>query len=597
MHNIRTLQLLAFACSLASLSAAAQAKSQSPIVGEATLVIGGARLWAEDGSSQPVERGTPVRVGDRLETAAGGHVHLRFVDGGRLSIRPASRLQVESYSHTPGQPQLGAIKFRLDEGVARSITGAWGEAARERFRLNTPVAAIGVKGTDFIVRADADTTAATVYSGAIALTPLASGCGASVGPCINGHERMLSADMKGQMLELTRSQAAPTLVAVAEPVASSLGRVARLERATVTTSSSGDTIVIAAAPRPAVPRVKRSQPCPARPRCSSLCCGNACSNGKAPPTSACRAACGRCWCRRSSAATCRPARRCHPAATWPISCALPATPWCSPISGHFVHDGVLEGRAAPPSMDGGPASSVDHVRWDERLRFRPSRQRNIVKPRDWQKQPYPFVYGQFDQDLFPTAEWRECCIKALSVLDIRSWAPDLITHDDPALIEQIRTQVLPRRGVWADADEIVLTNGAQQALYLLADLLVGARTTVGIEDPGYPDARNIFAIRTPKLVGLPVDEYGVPVDDRLSQCDYVYVTPSHQYPLGRVLSASVKSMLADKRDDKGDSCMGATIPACFHHGAVHFFGPVGEKGYRRNNGSQRPQDAFHPANP
>ena len=251
MHNIRTLQLLAFACSLASLSAAAQAKSQSPIVGEATLVIGGARLWAEDGSSQPVERGTPVRVGDRLETAAGGHVHLRFVDGGRLSIRPASRLQVESYSHTPGQPQLGAIKFRLDEGVARSITGAWGEAARERFRLNTPVAAIGVKGTDFIVRADADTTAATVYSGAIALTPLASGCGASVGPCINGHERMLSADMKGQMLELTRSQAAPTLVAIAEPVASSLGRVARLERATVTTSSSGDTIVIAAAPRPA----------------------------------------------------------------------------------------------------------------------------------------------------------------------------------------------------------------------------------------------------------------------------------------------------------------------------------------------------------
>ena len=251
MHNIRTLQLLAFACSLASLGAAAQAKSQSPIVGEATLVIGGARLWAEDGSSQPVERGTPVRVGERIETAAGGHVHLRFVDGGRLSIRPASRLQVESYSHTPGQPQLGAIKFRLDEGVARSITGAWGEAARERFRLNTPVAAIGVKGTDFIVRADADTTAATVYSGAIALTPLSSGCGASVGPCINGHERMLSADMKGQMLELTRSQAAPTLVAVAEPVANSLGRVARLERATVTTSSGGDTVVVAAAPRPA----------------------------------------------------------------------------------------------------------------------------------------------------------------------------------------------------------------------------------------------------------------------------------------------------------------------------------------------------------
>lgn len=251
MQNIRTLQLLAFACSLASMGAGAQtSKGQGAIVGEATLVIGGAQLWAEDGSARAVERGTPVRVGDRLETAAGGHVHLRFVDGGRLSIRPTSRLQVESYSHTPGQPQLGAIKFRLDEGVARSITGAWGEAARERFRLNTPVAAIGVKGTDFIVRADADTTAATVYSGAIALTPLASGCGATVGPCINGHERMLSADMQGQMLELTRSQAAPTLVAVAEPVANSLGRVARLERGNVSVAASGESVTIAAAPRP-----------------------------------------------------------------------------------------------------------------------------------------------------------------------------------------------------------------------------------------------------------------------------------------------------------------------------------------------------------
>ena len=245
MYNTRKLHVLAFACSLANMSSAAQAKPLGSIVGETTLVIGEARLWSEDGNVRAVDRGTPVRVGDRLETAAGGHVHLRFVDGGRLSIRPASRLQVESYSHTPGQPQLGAIKFRLDEGVARSITGAWGEAARDRFRLNTPVAAIGVKGTDFIVRADANTTAATVYSGAIAVTPLSTGCGASVGPCLNGHERMLSADMQGQMLELTRSQAAPTLVAVAEPVAN------RVVRPSVSVGTGETAVAIAPAPRPA----------------------------------------------------------------------------------------------------------------------------------------------------------------------------------------------------------------------------------------------------------------------------------------------------------------------------------------------------------
>lgn len=212
-------------------------------------------------------------------------------------------------------------------------------------------------------------------------------------------------------------------------------------------------------------------------------------------------------------------------------------------SGHFVHDGVLEGRAAPPSMDGEPPSSVDHVRWDERLRFRPSRQRNIVKPRDWQKQPYPFVYGQFDQDLFPTAEWRECCIKALSVLDIRSWAPDLITHDDSALIEQIRTQVLPRRGVWADAEEIVITVGAQHALYLLADLLVNEDTVVGMEDPGYPDARNIFASHTRHLLPLPVDDQGLRTGTHLLGCDYVFVTPGHQCPTTVTLSPTRREEL------------------------------------------------------
>ena len=146
------------------------------IVAEATMVIGVARLLSADGAAQSVDRGTAVRVGDRIETGAGGHVHLRFVDGARLSVRPLSRLQIENYSRSDEQSALTAIKFRLDEGVVRSITGAWGEAARDRFRLNTPVAAIGVKGTDFVVKSDANNTLASVYTGAIMLTPLSPAC-------------------------------------------------------------------------------------------------------------------------------------------------------------------------------------------------------------------------------------------------------------------------------------------------------------------------------------------------------------------------------------------------------------------------------------
>jgi hypothetical protein len=133
-----------------------------------------------------------------------------------------SRLTIEEYSDPqPGRSVVGSIRFRLESGVVRSITGQWGESAKDRFRLNTPLAAIGVKGTDFAVRADRDKTAAAVYTGAIVLAPLDSACAATVGPCINGSERLLTESMKGQMVELSRSQPTPELVPAVDLLAQS----------------------------------------------------------------------------------------------------------------------------------------------------------------------------------------------------------------------------------------------------------------------------------------------------------------------------------------------------------------------------------------
>lgn len=199
--------------------------------------------------------------------------------------------------------------------------------------------------------------------------------------------------------------------------------------------------------------------------------------------------------------------------------------------GHFVGTAML-GQAMPnrSAHDNSPGRPC--IDWAKRLVQQPSAQRSIVKPSNWQSSPYPFLYGQFDETLFPTASWRECCLKALSVLDIRDWAPDQITRDDESLVEQICTRVLPRRGVWATTDQLIITVGAQHALYMVADLLMRKRTRVGIEDPCYPDARNIFASRTPQIVTLPVDDNGLIVDDRLRELDYLYTTPSHQCPTG-----------------------------------------------------------------
>ncbi len=205
-------------------------------------------------------------------------------------------------------------------------------------------------------------------------------------------------------------------------------------------------------------------------------------------------------------------------------------------SGHFVAQNLTPNQLGAPPPVAATAQPPAPSGWDRRLVFHPSRQRNIIKPANWQSMRYPFIYAQFDSKQFPTAEWRECCMRALSVLDIRVWAPDLITYDDPALVDAIRNQVLPRRGIWAEADEVVITVGAQHALYLVASLLIHSHTVVGMEDPGYPDARNIFAHRTERLVPLPVDDEGLCLSPLLQQCEYVFVTPTHQCPTNATLS-------------------------------------------------------------
>jgi GntR family transcriptional regulator/MocR family aminotransferase len=212
--------------------------------------------------------------------------------------------------------------------------------------------------------------------------------------------------------------------------------------------------------------------------------------------------------------------------------------------GHFINTAMLKKNAvAIPNQTGHKTAAPA---WMPRFRFRPSQQRNIEKSPHWQRDPYPFIYGQFDRRLFPTADWRECTIKALNTVDIGEWAPDLISRDDDRLVQQIRTRVLPPRGVFASSDEIVITVGAQQALYLLADLLCTSDTVVGMEDPGYPDARNIFNSRTPRVLPLEVDGGGLSAaGSTLHQCDYVYVTPSHQCPTTVTMPLERRQVLLD----------------------------------------------------
>jgi len=193
-------------------------------------------------------------------------------------------------------------------------------------------------------------------------------------------------------------------------------------------------------------------------------------------------------------------------------------------------------------------SAVD---WDKLIDGRLSRQRNIIKPANWQDYPYPFVYGQPDASLFPLPAWRECSRQAMSRLAMRDWANDVFTEDDPELVTQIRTKLLPKRGIYAREIEILITLGAQNALYLIAAALMRKGVKVGIENPGYPDARNIFDRRGADLIPLDVDEEGVVIDERAAAAQILYGTPSHQYPTTVTLSgARRKALLKSSAENK-----------------------------------------------
>ena len=213
-------------------------------------------------------------------------------------------------------------------------------------------------------------------------------------------------------------------------------------------------------------------------------------------------------------------------------------------SGYFVNPEILENPPPRPAAPAEPPTGGPD--WRAMLRVHPAEQPNIEKPEDWQSYPYPFIYGQIDPGLFPIAAWRECTRQALGLKGIGQWTADSYILDDAELVEQIRTRVLPRRGIWVSPDEILITLGAQNALYLLASLFVTPGTTVAMEEPGYPDVRNIFALKTDRIRAIPVDEGGLPVDDRLDGCDFVFVTPSHQFPTTVTMPVERREALLDR---------------------------------------------------
>lgn len=173
---------------------------------------------------------------------------------------------------------------------------------------------------------------------------------------------------------------------------------------------------------------------------------------------------------------------------------------------------------------------VEKDRRPSPVTFEPSGLIPVVNPLNWNSYPYPFIYNQIDPTLFPVESWRECSRLALSRTQKPAWMDDSVESDSPQLIKQLRQRLLNYRGIYAEEDEILITLGTQNALFIIGTVFSNKEKTIAIEDPGYFGAQNAFKLSGNEFVGVPVDEGGLDVSAIPDNCKLVFTTPSHQFP-------------------------------------------------------------------
>jgi GntR family transcriptional regulator/MocR family aminotransferase len=164
------------------------------------------------------------------------------------------------------------------------------------------------------------------------------------------------------------------------------------------------------------------------------------------------------------------------------------------------------------------------------IAFDPLRLGPIENPLDWTSYPYPFIYNQIDPELFPIDGWRECSRQVLSRKKMPEWISDSVERDSPRLIQQLRQRLLSYRGIYADDDEILITLGAQNALFIIGMLLAPRNKLIAIEDPSYQGVRNAFNLTGNRLAGVSIDRDGLIPSEIPTGSQLVFTTPSHQFP-------------------------------------------------------------------
>ena len=200
-------------------------------------------------------------------------------------------------------------------------------------------------------------------------------------------------------------------------------------------------------------------------------------------------------------------------------------------------------QAPPASPRRRPAATV--LASAERLARWAATPRPLVQGPRSEFARYAFIGGRATPALFPHDEWRRCVQHALRQdrQERGNYGP---VEGLPVLRTAIAGHAAFSRGIRCTPEQILVTNGAQQALALLAQTLLEPGDTVAVEEPGYPMARQLFASLGMRVVGIEVDQDGMMVEQLPDGTKLIYATPAHQFPLGMPMSMARRHALLER---------------------------------------------------
>lgn len=226
---------------------------------------------------------------------------------------------------------------------------------------------------------------------------------------------------------------------------------------------------------------------------------------------------------------------------------------------------VADRPAAPPPM--GPTPLIDAA---------PAATPQVAEPvampplltRTDRRPVLDLWYGHGDPRLFPAHVWRSLGNAALDAcaIGLASYGP---VGGEPRLREAIATHLATSRGLAVAPEQVIVTSGAQEALNLIARLVLRAGDAVVVETPGYAAAGHVFAAEGARLCPAPVDAEGLVCTAIAALCPrLVYVTPAHQFPTGIAMSHARRQALI-----AACSAVGAFIVEDDYDGEILFAPP------------------------